>query len=270
MTLTTLQLSESRRTVALRQAGEGEPLLLIHGVGMQSCAWAPQKKALQKNWRVIAVDMPGHGGSDPLPEDSDLSDFVRWCHDLVKTLGAGPVNLVGHSMGALIAGGFAAEHPKLTRRVALLNGVYRRNPEARAAVISRAAEIRAGTIDMQIPLDRWFGNTPAEVRARTCVAAWLGSVEPGGYATAYSAFAKGDAVYAGALSGIDCPFLALTGEGDPNSTPEMSARMAAVVQDGQCAVIPGHRHMINLTAPDAVNEYLVEWLNRPLRQKEMQ
>jgi pimeloyl-ACP methyl ester carboxylesterase len=62
-----------------------------------------------------------------------------------QALGLGPVSVAGHSMGALIAAGLAVERPDLVRRVALLNGVHRRSPEARAAVLARAAESpRAG------------------------------------------------------------------------------------------------------------------------------
>ena len=59
MTLTTLRLSKSDQTVALRDQGVGAPLLLIHGVGMQSAAWWPQIDAFSKTHRVIAVDMAG-------------------------------------------------------------------------------------------------------------------------------------------------------------------------------------------------------------------
>ncbi|UWR43767.1 alpha/beta hydrolase [Phaeobacter inhibens] len=263
MTLTTLQLSEAGSTVALREAGAGAPLVLLHGVGMQSAAWGPQIEDLSRSHRVIALDLPGHGGSDPLPAGSDLPDFVSWLHDVVLALDIGPVSLAGHSMGALIATGFAVDHPAMTHRVALLNGVYRRTPQARAAVVTRAAEIGAGQVDLATPLARWFGKTPADISARDRVAGWLRAVDPAGYATAYGAFARGDATYADRLDEITCPFLAITGDGDPNSTPAMAQEMAAQVRHGRAIVITGHRHMVNLTAPDVVTAHLRDWLAIP-------
>ena len=262
MTATSLRLASSGQLVTLRDTGTGEPLVLIHGVGLQSAAWGPQIAALGQSRRIIAVDMPGHGGSDPLPQNSALPDFVAWCHEVVQTLGLGPVNLAGHSMGALIAGGFAVTHPDLTRRVALVNGVYRRTADARAAVRARAAEIRAGQVDLQTPLDRWFGGTPVEQAARKIVSDWLEQVDRSAYATAYSAFADGDETYAAGYSDIACPFLALTGADDPNSTPAMAEAMAATVRNGQAVSIAGHRHMVNLTAPDVVTAHLADWLAR--------
>ncbi|MEP6267787.1 MAG: alpha/beta hydrolase [Paracoccaceae bacterium] len=267
MTLTTLRLSSAGQTAAYRDVGQGAPLLLIHGVGMQSAAWGPQLTALGETHRVIAVDLPGHGGSARLPTDGRLPDYVAWLHDFAKTLGIGPCSIAGHSMGALIAGGYAIEHPDQTERVALLSGVYRRNAQARAAVIARAAEISAGKIDLQTPIDRWFEDGPRHAIAKQQVTQWLSKVEPSGYATAYSAFARGDAVYADRFAEISCPFLAITGDGDLNSTPDMSQKMASVVQNGHAVTVKGHRHMVNLTAPNVVTAHLAAWLNDTAAQK---
>jgi len=262
MTLTTLRLSSAGRAVALRDHGTGAPVVLLHGVGMQSAAWAPQIDHLSQTMRVIAVDLPGHGGSDPLPVGSTLQDYVTWCADLLDSLDLGPISLAGHSMGALIAGGYASLYPDRLRRVALLNGVTKRSAAARAAVEARAAAIRAGDIDHAAPLARWFPSA-AHGGARAQVKDWLETVDPAGYATAYTAFAQGDATYAADVHRITCPFLALTGTDDLNSTPAMSHAMAARAPHGRAAVIQGHGHMMNLTAPDAVNAHLLTWIKTP-------
>lgn len=267
MTLTTLLLSETNQKVTYRAEGAGEPLVLIHGVGMQSAAWEPQMAYFASQYHVIALDMPGHGGSDPLPSGSELPQFVAWCRAVIDALGLGAVNIAGHSMGALIALGIATIHPQIVARVALLNGVFKRDEAAKVAVQARAAAIREGKIDIETPLARWFGSDQQETR--TQVATWLGAVDQKGYAMAYTAFAGGDATYADRFSSISCPFLAMTGDGDPNSTPAMSKAMSAAVQDGCDVTIKGHRHMINLTAADEVNAHLLQWLKKPLNAKEM-
>lgn len=259
MTSTTLRLSESGRAVTLQDVGSGVPVVLVHGVGLCAEAWGPQIAALSQHHRVIAVDMPGHG-SAPLPQGSELPDFVAWLAEVIETLDCGPVAVAGHSMGALIAGGLAVDYPALTHRVALLNGVFCRSPEARAAVEMRATGLLTGQVDNETPLTRWFSDSPAEASARADVARWLGAVDIDGYAAAYGAFARGDATYADRFDQITGPFLALTGDGDPNSTPAMSRAMAEAVQDGRDVVVIGHRHMVNLTAPDLVNTHLLQWL----------
>ncbi|MFP3802042.1 alpha/beta fold hydrolase, partial [Paraburkholderia sp. SIMBA_027] len=142
----------------------------------------------------------------------------------------------------------------------VLNGVYRRTQQARDAVLQRAAELRSGTIDIDTPLKRWFNADEAQRLAAQKVETWLKSVNIAGYATAYTAFARGDEVYADGWHTIACPALVLTGSDDPNSTPEMARQMAAAAHHGQAVVIDDERHMVNLTAPEAVNLALRAWL----------
>lgn len=96
----------------------GQPLVIfLHGAGMDHSVWA-----LQSRWfahhgvRVLAVDLPGHGGSagPPLTEIGALAD---WTARLIEAAGAERAALVGHSMGALVALETAARYP---RRVASL------------------------------------------------------------------------------------------------------------------------------------------------------
>ncbi|WP_322052883.1 alpha/beta fold hydrolase [Paraburkholderia bannensis] len=260
MTSTILPLSDKRVAHYLEQ-GSGEPLVLIHGVGMQAHAWYPQIDELSRDFRVIAVDMPGHGQSTALDAGAGLQQFVAWAVAFIEALDAGPVNLAGHSMGSLIAAGVAVTRPDLVKRVAVLNGVYRRTQQARDAVLQRAAELRSGTIDVQTPLKRWFNAEEAQQVAAHKVESWLKSVDLAGYATAYTAFAKGDEVYADGWNTITCPALVLTGSDDPNSTPEMAQQMASAAHNGRAVVIEDERHMVNLTAPEAVNRALREWLS---------
>ena len=270
MMLRTLHLSNGG-AVALHEtgaAGSGAaPVLLIHGVGMCAKAWGPQMRALAggnahlgggQAHHVIAADLPGHGASHALPGSPNLPDYVQWAARLIDALALGPVSVVGHSMGALIAAGLAIERPDLVQRAALLNSVHHRSPQARAAVLARAAEIAAGLGNIEAPLARWFG--PDQGPMRDMVAQWLRSVSPSGYASAYRAFAQGDTYYAARFGEIRCPLLVLTGADDANSTPEMTLAMAQMAPLGQAVVIKGHRHMVNLTAPDAVNAALNHWL----------
>ncbi|MEM1078072.1 MAG: alpha/beta fold hydrolase [Pseudomonadota bacterium] len=260
MMSTTLQQFEGAGQVGFREQGQGAPLVLLHGVGMQSAAWAPQIAALSRSHRVIALDLPGHGGTSALYGTPRLPDFVRWLEQVLTALAPGPVSLAGHSMGALIAAGYAVTRPGAVRRVALLNGAYRRDPTARQAVIDRAAQIRAGKMEIDTPLDRWFGQDTGTDEVRAQVRAWLTGVDHKGYGDAYEAFAEGDATYADQLREYPGPFLALTGEHDPNSTPAMSRAMAQAAPQGQAVIISGARHMANLTAPEAVNAALSDWL----------
>lgn len=257
MPSTILHLSNGLSVRAI-ESGQGDPVLLLHGVGMRSEAWEPQIHALASRFRVVAVDLPGHGESDPLPLNALLPDFVDWAARVVGALATGPVNIVGHSMGALIASGLAIEQPALVRRLALISTVHRRSDAARRAVANRAALISAGSEDARAPLDRWFSCEQQVLRES--VGTWLRDIDRKSYATAYHAFAKGDAHYADRVANIQCPVLALTGAEDINSTPQMSRSLVAEVARGEVEIIAGERHMVSLTSPGAVNAALSRWL----------
>lgn len=261
----TMQRSKLNNGAAYLVCGDGEPVVLLHGVGLRAEAWVPQLEALASRWHVYAVDLPGHGQSSPLASHAELPEYVSWLRDVMELLDVGPVNIAGHSMGALIALGIAVEEPRLVRRVALLNGVCRRSPEASEAVLDRAEQIRCGKINLQQPLDRWFTDRVGEQSARLLTEEMLAGVDTKAYATAYWAFARGDRIYADRLPEIACPALFLTGDGDQNSTAVMAREMAATVDDGVAEIIQGHRHMVGLTAPDRVNNALINWLGREQR-----
>lgn len=265
MTCTIPRRSETRSGAAYVAAGTGEPLVLIHGVGLRLDAWAAQIEGLSTTHRVIALDMPGHGGSAALPRDAQLPDFVAWLAQVFDDLKLERANLAGHSMGALITGGMVAEHPDRLDRVALLCGVHRRTPEASAAVRARAEALRHGERDSSGPLARWFGEARSDP-AYALVQQWLDTVDADGYATAYTAFANGDTTYADTWPRVSQPALFLTGALDANSTPAMARQMAAVAPRGRAVVIEGHGHMVPMTAPTIVNDALRTWLATEVQQ----
>lgn len=242
-----------------------EWIVLIHGVGMQHRVWAPQIEALSGSHAVLAYDMLGHGGS-PLPQEgASLGDYAAQLLGLMDHLEIATANVVGHSMGALVAIEFALTHATRTLRLAALNAVFKRTPEQRSAVQSRAAELhRLGTqATIGSTIARWFGDPvpDALLQSATSVAGYLRDVQPVGYARTYNLFASSDEKHAGQLHRLCMPTLFLTGEHDANSSPEMSYAMGHEARHAIVEVIPDERHMMTVTAPEAVNQSLRRWLS---------
>jgi flavin reductase (DIM6/NTAB) family NADH-FMN oxidoreductase RutF/pimeloyl-ACP methyl ester carboxylesterase len=256
----------TRRTwngTAYIDRGRGDPMLLIHGVGLNAEAWAPQIEAFAPGNRVIAIDMLGHGESAMAPADATLDAYVEQAATLIDELNLAGVTVVGHSMGGLVAIGLALAKPDRVARLAVLNSVYERGNEASAAVEARAAEISAGgsSGDIEQPLSRWFGDEQSKSRA--AVRRMLQSVEPQGYAAAYRVFATSDRAFAGRLPQLAMPALFATGSDDPNSTAAMAQAMASATPRGKAAVLDGQRHMMNLTDPEATNTLIRNLLAEP-------
>ncbi|SCW43258.1 alpha/beta fold hydrolase [Ancylobacter rudongensis] len=253
--------------VAYRRAGvAGAPVVvLIHGVGMASEVWGPQIVALSVGHDVIALDMPGHGGSSLPPEDARLSDYADQVVALLDGLGLPSAALVGHSMGALVALETALSHPARVRAVAALNAVFCRTPEQRAIVTARAGSLEAEgrAASHAAAVARWFGApVPVELEASAAqVAALLASGDPVGYARTYALFAASDDAHRDRLASLAVPALFMTADGDANSTPAMSQAMAALAPQGRAEVLQGARHMMTLTHPGEVNARLLAFLD---------
>ncbi|MQY30973.1 hypothetical protein NRB56_65780 [Nocardia sp. RB56] len=98
---------EGRRWVHHHRVGRGEPLVLVHGVGSRWQVWEPLLPVLAESFDVIAVDLPGFGGSDPLPHTTvdDLTDALA---AFLTEQGLDRPHLAGNSMGGLIALNLAA------------------------------------------------------------------------------------------------------------------------------------------------------------------
>lgn len=248
---------------AFRQVGNGEVILLIHGVGLNADVWEPQIAELSKSHRVIAIDMLGHGESD-LPEGIvTLSSYVRQVETLLNALAITEANIIGHSMGGLVALGFALAHPKRALRLAVLNSVYKRSAERRAAVMARAHSLvlSNGAGNVEEPLERWFGPRESQPAVTQQVRIALQTANPKGYAVAYGIFASSDEAFMGQLQKLPMPALFATGSEDCNSSPEMARAMAGEASRGRAIILEGERHMMNLTNAVAVNSAIKDLLD---------
>ena len=244
--------------------GKGQPLVLIHGVGMSQAVWAPQMAAFADRYQVVVYDMLGHGDSRLPAEQASLGDYAAQLLDLLDVLDIPAAHVVGHSMGALVALEFALNHPERTRSVTALNAVYCRSPEQSAAVMQRAETLAdiGNDVTVEATLERWFDapTPPHLLSTAMLVRGLLKSVDPVGYARTYRLFASSDRAHVDRLPTLTVPALFMTGELDPNSSPAMSQAMAAATPQARLEILPGERHMMSLTAPEIVNQRLRAFL----------
>lgn len=109
--------------IHLDDSGAGAPVLLLHAAASSGMQWMKTKKVLNPRYRVLIPDLAGEGRT---PGPSDWSDLLGTECDgisaLIKSIG-GPVHVVGHSYGAVIAMRLAAEHPHLFSSLVLIEPV---------------------------------------------------------------------------------------------------------------------------------------------------
>jgi pimeloyl-ACP methyl ester carboxylesterase len=113
------------RVALYGEAGEGPPVVFIHGWGLTARAYARALPAIAKaGRRVIAPALPGFGASDPLPGSYTWEKLANWVADLLEHARVDePASLVGHSFGGGVATATAWYHPELVRGIVLVNSV---------------------------------------------------------------------------------------------------------------------------------------------------
>lgn len=249
--------------IAWREAGSGDPVLFLHGLGGSRTAWEPQLADLSDRWRCIAWDLPGYGASAPLPEHTfpAVADAVA---RLLDTLGADRVPLVGLSLGGMHALHTALRHPDRVLALALLAT----SPAFALDGTTDAAEWMALRLD---PLDR--GVTPAEMAPGVLravagseasdtviaqAAAAMSRIPPDGLRAAVRCLPTHDV--RARLRDIRQPTLVVVGELDSETPISYARHLTDHIPSARLAVVPGAGHLVNLEAPGPVNGLLRSFL----------
>ena len=113
-------LSIHGHRVAFRLKGQGDTLLMVHGIAGDSRTWNEPTKHLAESYRVLAPDLPGHGESEKPRGDYSLGAHACFLRDLLRALGIPRATVVGHSFGGGIAMQFAYQHPEYCDRMVLV------------------------------------------------------------------------------------------------------------------------------------------------------
>ena len=101
-------------------AGEGTPIVFLHGYSGDMNNWLLNLEALAAQHSVIALDLPGHGGSSKDVGDGSLTTLAGIVSDTLTALGVTQTHLIGHSLGAAIAARFAADNPNRIASLVLI------------------------------------------------------------------------------------------------------------------------------------------------------
>lgn len=244
--------------------GAGVPVILIHGLGMHRGMWMWQLPDLAEKFTVITYDLLGHGDSKKPPEKCTLSDFSDQLSNLCGFLELGRTAIAGFSLGGMIARSFSLAHPERVTALAILHSAHGRTPEERAAIMVRVNQAAktgpSATIDAA--LERWFTDKfrNANPDVMELVRAAILKNDPDVYPSIYRVLAKGDEELATSIKGINCPTLVMTGEEDYGNSADMSHRMADIIPNAECVILPGLRHMALAEDPKAFNAPLIKFL----------
>ena len=138
--------------------GDGYPLILVHGLGLNRHMWQWQVPALIDRYKVVTYDLQGHGETDKPDGPYSMQDFVDQLLSVADQYGFEEFALAGFSLGGLIVKNFTIAHPSRVKALGILHAAYNRTLEQRASIMDRVHQAAEGgpgvTVDQA--LDRWF------------------------------------------------------------------------------------------------------------------
>lgn len=252
-----------RATTGGRPLDLALPLLVfIHGAGMDRTLWQLQTRYFANHgWSVLAVDLPGHGGSDGPPPDS-IAGYADWVAELIPAAGFPAASIVGHSMGSFIGLHLAAHCPQRVDRLALLGT---------AAAMPVHPDLLAAA-DTGDPLaseliTHWSLARRSQLGGHQTPGLWmtgeslrlLEHVAPGVLANdLWACNTYVEAIEAAAK--ITCPTLLLLGELDIMTRPAAARPLAAALPDVTTVILPDAGHLMMIEQPDPVIDILAGFL----------
>jgi 3-oxoadipate enol-lactonase len=244
-------------------SGQGEPLLLIHGLGSSARDWELQVPVFSERYRVVTFDVRGHGQSDKPPGPYSVPLFARDAAALIQALDIAPAHVVGISMGGMIAFQLAVAAPHLVRSLVIVNSgpeLVVRTLGHRLSVWQRhLIVLLLGMRRMGEVLGRRLFPRPEQEPLRHMFVERWAENDPRAWRTAMQGLVNWSVM--DRLGGIRCPVLVIAA--DQDYTP-VSAKEAYVARmpAAELEVIEDSRHATPVDKPERFNEAVLAFLDR--------
>jgi pimeloyl-ACP methyl ester carboxylesterase len=256
-----------------RIGGSGPPLVLVHGLGGVGANWDEMASALLQRRRVLVLDLPGHGGSAPLPAACGLASFADRVALVAEWEGMFPAAVAGHSFGGAVSTRLALRRPEAVRALALF---------ASASLLSFPAWRRVGMRMARAlrPAEAWFARNSDQVAARPrlrrlAFGGW-GAVDPARMSpVAVSGFLEGGGLATDSLTArramvaerlrdelgaISCPTLVVWGARDRLVPLEVGFEQARLLR-APLRVLPAAGHLVIGEYAEECTRLLEEFLD---------
>jgi pimeloyl-ACP methyl ester carboxylesterase len=240
-----------------------DPLVFIHGVGLDHQMWEPQIKSLNDH-SIIAYDLLGHGRTPYDKEEVTLNDFSNQLDYLLQFLKIDKINLIGFSLGSLVALDFASKFQDRLKTLTLLGTTYGRTIEQRSLVIQRFEQAKLNKPISKQALKRWFSNQyindHPEIYDQFIKTLTKKGEDHLNFLKAYKLFAyHQDNI--NMIKNIKTKTLVMTGSHDLGSTVEMSRFLSDDLINSSFIEINNGKHLCSIECADDVNMNLKNFIN---------
>jgi valacyclovir hydrolase len=246
---------EAGKRIHFEDEGSGVALVLLPGWGGSSEEMSFLRSALSTRFRIISVDLPGSGRSEPLPREYTPSYYLEDSDsilELVDSLDAAPAHVIGFSDGGEYALLMAAKRPGAVRSV-LAWGAAGQLP-ADSPVPQWFRDLVDAPIDpfkaFSDYLKRQYGEEGARLMAQSVAEVWSGIAAAGGDISRSRA------------GEVACPVRLIVGEADPFAPSELVSDMAQAIPRGEVLTVPGTGHAVHHSHREWLVEVVNDWLGQ--------
>ena len=247
--------------LSVEDAGQGPPLVMLHAAATSGKLWWQHIPRLARRFRVLAIDLPGHGQS---PKPQGLLTLEGMSAELYRTLQAlnlPRVHVLGLSLGGMVAQLLAVDHPSSVSSLTLCDTLCEIGPPQAQALEERAGAVEQGGMSaiVKSTLERWFSpgffSSHPEVVAE--MEKLLLAADPTINAQTWRAIAKLNV--ASRLPKLHLPALVMNGSLD-NSIPPGGGERLAQLLGTRLVELPGCAHMAPLETPGKFMDLLEPFL----------
>jgi len=235
-----------------------------HSLASDSGMWAEQlPPLLAAGYRVLRLDMRGHGGSDPVGGDYTMAELADDVAAALEFLGIARVHLCGLSIGGMLGQSFAIRHGQRLASAMLCDTAPQTPPGAAEAWAPRVAAVKKANALAPLAeatMERWFTDAyrPRNPGRWKQIHATIIGTTPRGYLGCAAAILNFD--FVPMLASLRVPTLVVCGADDQGTPPAGNKRIAELIPGGRYEEIASARHFPNVERADVFNRILLGWL----------
>jgi pimeloyl-ACP methyl ester carboxylesterase len=240
-------------SVAYRCAGEGPPLVLLHGFLSDSRCWRPQLTHLSDRFRVVAWDAPGAGSSYDPPEQFTTTDWARCLAGFLDVVDIERAQVLGLSWGGILAQEFYRLHPERVLALVLCDTYAGWKGSLPESVCQKRLErcYRDSYLPPEDFVERWIPEFFAEAASldlKEEMSAVVSEYHPLGFRLMAKSSADTDTT--DLLPDIEVPTLLVWGDDDRRSPIDIAQQFRDAIPEAELAVIANAGHVSNMEQPE--------------------
>jgi len=271
-----VEVEDGRLYYAL--SGKGRPLVLIHGAWASHDWWRWQVPALSREYRVVTLDVRGHGQSSALMKPYSVDGFAKDLDILLREVEISETVLIGWSLGGIVSMQYSLNYPSRVKALILIATRGHHHKKLKRRMILQYLQARLSLLmDFTAPrkYDRASGDFPSQKiwlerevqkmlspKASKEVQDWVMSDVRKNPGESYFHVAKSIWNWGAGkkLKGIKVPTLIMVGDKDTRTPPRFSRLLHATIPASRLLIVEDAGHCLPLERPERVNREIIEFL----------